>query len=221
MRPLKQRHPPAGNWLTHIMAALLSATMLVILASCQPQIIQVERPVTRVVEIPVEIVVEKPVEEVVTQAPERPNVAPFGSASASYGYESASDAIDGDPESAWAARLYPVQSIQVILDRFYLVDRIEMVVAQSPAGETSHHGDIDGCIGILACWAHVRLAGCPAYLRLADLIPLARHLQPDRVAHDFTTAVSCSRFLLPLARDGGSQISGRGKERLASTHNHQ
>ena len=102
----------------------------------------VEVVVTRVVEMPVEIVVtrlvETSVEEVATEAPDWPNVAPFGSASVSYGYESAPDAIDGDPESVWSSRLYPVQSIQVILGRFYLVDRIEMVVAQTPAGETSH-----------------------------------------------------------------------------------
>ena len=106
----------------------------------------VEKPVevfvTRVVEKPVEVVVtrvvEEPAEVVVTQAPETPNVARFGSVRASYGIQSASRAIDGDPETLWSAEFYPVQWLQVTLDSFYLVDRIEMVVAQSPAGETSH-----------------------------------------------------------------------------------
>ena len=79
-----------------------------------------------------------PVEAVVAQAPERPNIALFGSVRASSGTQSASHAIDGDPETSWTSRVYPVQWLEVTFDRFYLVDRIEMVVAQSPAGETSH-----------------------------------------------------------------------------------
>ena len=79
-----------------------------------------------------------PVETVVAQAPERPNIALFGSVRASSGTQSASHAIDGDPETSWTSRVYPVQWLEITFDRFYLVDRIEMVVAQSPAGETSH-----------------------------------------------------------------------------------
>ena len=88
-----------------------------------------------------------PVETVVAQAPERPNIALFGSARVSSGIDSASHAIDGDAETSWESRLYPVQWLEVTFDRFYLVDRIEMVVAQSPAGETSHQiwvGDAAG-----------------------------------------------------------------------------
>ena len=79
-----------------------------------------------------------PVEEGGVQTQERPNVALFGSVRASSGVRSASHAIDGDPETSWESRLYPVQWLEVTFDRFYLVDRIEMIVAQSPAGETSH-----------------------------------------------------------------------------------
>ena len=90
-----------------------------------------------------------PVETVVDRAPDRPNVAQFGSARASSSPQSASNVIDGDPETTWSSRLYPVQWIEVTFDRFYLVDRIEMVVAQSPAGETSHQIWAGGASGTL------------------------------------------------------------------------
>ena len=68
----------------------------------------------------------------------RTNVALLGSASASNGQESAPLAIDDDPESIWSAGGGAIQWLELTLDKFYLVDRIELVVAQSPAGETSH-----------------------------------------------------------------------------------
>ena len=85
-----------------------------------------------------EVRIQAPVETVVAQPPERPNIALFGSVRASSGIQSASHVIDGDPETSWTSGVYPVQWLEVTFDRFYLVDRIEMVVAQSPAGETSH-----------------------------------------------------------------------------------
>ena len=85
-----------------------------------------------------EVRIQAPVETVVAQPPERPNIALFGSVRASSGIQPASHAIDGDPETSWTSGVYPVQWLEVTFDRFYLVDRIEMVVAQSPAGETSH-----------------------------------------------------------------------------------
>ena len=135
----------------------------------------VERVVTRVVEKPVERVVtrvvEKPVEKVVTrivvervnaiemQMPDatptgaatplttRRNVAPLASAMAENGQESAQQAIDDDLESIWNSQLFPIQSIVVTLDGPYLVDAVEMVVAQTPPGETTHEiwlGDASG-----------------------------------------------------------------------------
>ena len=208
---LKHVYPHARNWLRYVLAPLLSAATLVILASCQPQVIELDKPVTRLVEKPVEVVVtrvveepvevvvtrvveqpvevvvtrlveqpvevvitrvveqpvevvitrvvekpvevvvtrlvEKSVEAVVTPAPESVNVAQFGSARVSSGTHSAFAAIDGDTETPWSAGGHPAQWFEVILDRFALVDRIEMVVAQSPAGETSHQiwiGDASG-----------------------------------------------------------------------------
>ena len=196
---LKHVYPHARNWLLYVLAPLLSAATLVILASCQPQVIELDKPVTRLVEKPVEVVVtrvveqpvevvvtrvvekpvevvvtrlvekpvevvvtrlvekpvevvvtrlvEKSVEAVVTPAPESVNVAQFGSARVSSGTHSAFAAIDGDTETPWSAGGHPAQWFEVILDRFALVDRIEMVVAQSPAGETSHQiwiGDASG-----------------------------------------------------------------------------
>ena len=207
-------HRPEKSWLIQLRMALLCAATLVTLPACQPQIIEVDRPVTRVVEKPVEIavtrivekpvgvevtrvveipveaevtrvverpveaevtrvveilvevevtrIVEKPVEVEVTRVveipvevivtrwveesveegatpvPERANVAPLGSIRATAGLESRKYAIDRDPETFWSSGLPPVQSLQVTLDKFYLVDRIEMVVEQAPAGETTH-----------------------------------------------------------------------------------
>ena len=190
-------HRPAKDWLFHFKAALLGAAMLLSLPACQPQIIEVDRPVTRVVEIPVEVVVEKPVEVAVTRiiekpvevavsrivekpvevqvtrvveitvelvvtrqvdesveeeatpGPERANVAPLGSVRATAGLESRLYAIDGNPETSWSSELHPVQSLQVTLDKFYLVDRIEMVVEQAPAGETTHQVWIGAASGAL------------------------------------------------------------------------
>ena len=66
------------------------------------------------------------------------NVAALGLGRASARSESADLAIDGDLDSMWNSTLYPVQWFSVILDDFYLVDRVEMVVAQTPAGPTTH-----------------------------------------------------------------------------------
>ena len=172
VRCLKRVYPPGSNQLIYMVLALSSIVMLITLVACQPQIIEVEKPVTRVVEIPVEIIVTQVVEKVVTRLVEqtslsedslvptetrsptntasfRTNVATHGSASASGGQVSAPHAIDGDPESIWTATDFPVQWFQVTLDRFYLIDRIEMVVTQAPAGETSHEiwvGDASGAL---------------------------------------------------------------------------
>ena len=135
----------------------------------------VERVVTRVVEKPVERVVtrlvERPVEKAVTLTAvestntvearagdatptgaatpvlTRRNVAPLASAMAENGQESAQQAIDDDLESLWNSQLFPIQSIVVKLDEPYLVDTVEMVVAQTPPGQTTHEvwlGDASG-----------------------------------------------------------------------------
>ena len=135
----------------------------------------VEKVVTRVVEKPVERVVtrvvERPVEKAVTPTAvestntvearaadatptgaatpvlTRRNVAPLASAMAENGQESAQQAIDDDLESLWNSQLFPIQSIVVKLDEPYLVDTVEMVVAQTPPGQTTHEiwlGDASG-----------------------------------------------------------------------------
>ena len=169
MRSLRQRHPPASNRLSRITAALLSAAILVILAACQPETRVVEMPVevevtrvvempvevevTRVVEMPVEVevsrVVEMPVEVEVTRIVGKPNIAPLGSVSASSGGDSASLAIDDDPESLWVSGRHPTGWIWLTLNRLHLVDRIELLVAQSPAGETSHQVWVGEGSGVL------------------------------------------------------------------------
>ena len=73
-----------------------------------------------------------------TSAPLAENVALLGFGRASTRNESAHLAIDGDLDSIWNATLPPMQWLSVILGDLYLADRIEMVVAQTPAGPTTH-----------------------------------------------------------------------------------
>ena len=66
------------------------------------------------------------------------NVALRGNWRASANEESAQLAFDGDPDSIWNANLLPMQWLSVSLDGSYLTDGIELVVAQTPAGPTTH-----------------------------------------------------------------------------------
>ena len=135
----------------------------------------VEVAVTRVVEKPVEVevtrvverVVEKPVEVTATQpatddastptrspepekvSPPRANVALLGTALASNSRQPASLALDDDPGSIWSSGGRAVQWFDVRLDKFYLIDRIELVVAQAPPGETSHQIWVSDASGAL------------------------------------------------------------------------
>ena len=144
-------------------SALGVGLIFLILTACQPQIIEVDRPVTRVVEKVVERVVTRIVVETIDAVEEQTpdvtpsdsatpvstsrNLAPSGSAFVSSGEDSARQAIDDDIESAWNSQLFPIQWFMVTLDDLYLVDRVEMVITQSPAGQTMHEiwlGDASG-----------------------------------------------------------------------------
>lgn len=52
--------------------------------------------------------------------------------------EAAYLAIDGDAETIWSSEQNAPQWYSVLLDQVYLIDRIEMVVTQSPPGPTTH-----------------------------------------------------------------------------------
>ena len=71
-------------------------------------------------------------------APLGENVAALGSGFASAGEESAHLAVDGDPNSFWTSQLQAPQWYSVSFDELYLVDKLEMVIAQSPAGPATH-----------------------------------------------------------------------------------
>ena len=166
----------------------------------------VERVVTRVVEKPVERVVtrlvERPVEKAVTLTAvestntvearaadatptgaatpvlTRRNVAPLASAMAENGQESAQQAIDDDLESLWNSQLFPIQSIVVKLDEPYLVDTVEMVVAQTPPGQTTHEvwlGDASG-----ARTLYKRLIN----VQTEDMQTLTVGIEPPRVLNE-------------------------------------
>ena len=66
------------------------------------------------------------------------NVAALGSGFASAGEELAHLAVDGDPDSFWSAQLQAPQWYSVSFDDLYLVNKLEMVIAQSPAGPATH-----------------------------------------------------------------------------------
>ena len=73
-----------------------------------------------------------------TPLPQSRNVALTGEGRSSEGEETARLAFDGDLDTLWNAQNFAAQWIAVTLDGLYLVDRIELVVAQAPAGPTSH-----------------------------------------------------------------------------------
>ena len=89
-----------------------------------------------------------PLEEGEAGAPDRPaadlsapsgeNVATVGSGFASAGEETADLAIDGEPNSLWTAQLPAPQWYSVSFDELYVVDKLELEIAQSPAGPTTH-----------------------------------------------------------------------------------
>ena len=81
-------------------------------------------------------------------APLSPNVALNGTVSASSGDESVQYAIDGDPETVWSAQNHPAQWISITLDDLYLAERIDLVVAQAPAGPTTHFLWLDNGSGV-------------------------------------------------------------------------
>lgn len=73
-----------------------------------------------------------------TPPPRSRNVALTGEGRSSEGEETAHLALDDDTDTIWNAQNFAAQWIAVKLDSLYLVDRIELVVAQAPAGPTSH-----------------------------------------------------------------------------------
>ena len=73
-----------------------------------------------------------------TPPPQSRNVALTGEVRSSEGEDTASLAFDGDLDTLWNAQNFAAQWIAVTLDSLYVVDRIELVVAQAPAGPTSH-----------------------------------------------------------------------------------
>ena len=66
------------------------------------------------------------------------NVAASGEVVPSSGQETAQLAVDGNLESLWHSGRIPLGWIQIALDGQYLVNKVEMVIAQTPPGPTSH-----------------------------------------------------------------------------------
>lgn len=80
--------------------------------------------------------------------PQGQNVALSATGRASAGEGSVQMAFDGDPDSVWSSENHPAQWITVALDGLYLVERIDLVVAQAPAGPTTHVIWLDNGSGV-------------------------------------------------------------------------
>ncbi len=80
------------------------------------------------------------------------NVAMGGKASASWNSQDAGRIIDGNSDTLWNSEFRPPQWAAVLLDHPYLVSRIELVVAQTPAGKTSHEIWLEDTAGTLALY---------------------------------------------------------------------
>ena len=76
------------------------------------------------------------------------NVALLGTGRAHLGEETVQNAIDGDPETIWNSQNFPAQWIAIALDDLYLVEKVELVVAQAPAGPTTHVLWVDNGSGV-------------------------------------------------------------------------
>ncbi len=66
------------------------------------------------------------------------NLGPQATPAASDGSETASFGADGDPETVWNSGTWAPQWYFLTLDGPHLVERIELLVAQTPSGRTSH-----------------------------------------------------------------------------------
>lgn len=98
---------------------------------------------------PTNAVTASPVPQTPTaQTPASKNVSLHGTARASAREEWAQNVIDGDPETGWNSQNFPSQWIAVDLNDLYLVERIELVVAQTPPGHTTHFLWIDNGSGV-------------------------------------------------------------------------
>jgi len=77
------------------------------------------------------------------------DVAPLAAVTVSGGQDTARNAIDGKLDTLWSAGGGAPQSYTLALDRAYLVDAIQLVVAQTPAGQTTDEiwlGDPSGSL---------------------------------------------------------------------------
>ena len=66
------------------------------------------------------------------------NFAASGEVFPSSGEESAHLAVDGDLDSLWNSGRLPLGWFRITLDGHYLVERVELVIAQTPPGPTTH-----------------------------------------------------------------------------------
>lgn len=76
------------------------------------------------------------------------NVAPLGIGRVHTGEETRQNAFDDDLDTIWNATDLPAQWIAIALNDLYLVERVDLVVAQTPAGPTTHLLWVDNGSGV-------------------------------------------------------------------------
>ena len=95
-------------------------------------------------------------------APPAPrNLSLTGDVFAPWNAETAKNAIDGSTDTLWASGQYAPQWFQVALKEPSLVERLELVVTQNPAGPTTHEiylGGTDGLLNLYKTLDHVDTA---------------------------------------------------------------
>ncbi|HEX5416566.1 MAG TPA: PQQ-dependent sugar dehydrogenase, partial [Chloroflexota bacterium] len=83
-------------------------------------------------------------------SPTAPNIAAKATVVASWDSQDVGKLTDGNPDSLWNSQLSAPQWVSLVYDKPYQINRIELVVAQAPAGKTSHEIWLEDATGTFA-----------------------------------------------------------------------
>ena len=125
--------------------AAIGLLALLAVAACAPLPEPAQLTVTAAVALPTAATLNAeastPTAAPATPTPTPPpsiNVASSAEVIPSSGQESAHLAVDGDLDSLWNSGRVPLGWFRVALDGLYLVNRVELIIAQTPPGPTMH-----------------------------------------------------------------------------------
>ena len=145
-------HRPFSAW------TAISILTLLIVTSCVPitPIDNVPRNVDTDDQIATDTASEEAEDKLDSHHSSSPNVADLGFGRASTNKEFSHLATDGDTSSIWSAGAAAPQWFSVVLDDLYLVDTIELIVTQAPAGKTTHEIWLDNGSGVRTLYKRFR-----------------------------------------------------------------